>query len=272
MGTFKTALTVTTKIYGTAPFLFEGAFADGVARAASLGYDAVELHINDVEELSDAGLRKALDAHGLCVSSIGTGRLYVNKGLSLTDPDAGVRREAMRQLRLFLDAASELHSIVILGCIRGNIPAPEERESVVGRLGESMTELDRIAGEMGVDLVLEAINRYENNYLVTLGETRDFLTAYKLTHTGILMDTFHMNIEESDLCGAIRDAGQAIRHVHIADSNRHYPGGGHLDFPAIFRSLQEIGYSGTLSAECLPIPTKEEAQQKWIATVKELLA
>jgi len=81
---------------------------------------------------------------------------------------------------------------------------------------------------------------------------------------GLLLDTFHMNIEEPSIEESIRQAGNRIFHFHVADSNRWYPGAGHLDFRSILSTLKDIGYQGFVSGEFLPKPDAETAARKAI--------
>jgi Sugar phosphate isomerases/epimerases len=266
-----TSLTVIKKIIGDAPFLFEGSFPDGVAYAKKLGYDCVEIHVTTPDELKDPELMESLEKNQIRVSALGTGRLYVNAGLSLTDDDPAIRAKAISQLKEFIDAAEKMHSLVILGCVRGNIPRPKDREKVLELLGGSMRELDKYALAHSVTMVFEPINRYENNYLCNTYEIADFLRKNDLKNIKMMIDTFHMNIEEVDIRQSIIDNIDDIAYAHFADSNRWYPGKGHLDFPMILKTLIDHGYNGVISAECLPLPTKEEASIKWLAAVKELL-
>lgn len=265
-----TSLTVINKIIGDAPFLFEGSFSDGVTYAKRLGYDCVEIHASSSDELKSPELVSALEKQQMRISALGTGRLYVNTGLSLTAPDAAVRAEAIRQLKEFIDAARQFHCLVILGCIRGNIPDLASRPSVLRLLGESMKELDQYAMAHRVTMVFEPINRYENNYLCNTYEIADFLRKNNLQNIKMMIDTFHMNIEERDIRQSILDNCADIAYVHFADSNRWYPGMGHLDFHMILETLLSTGYNGVISAECLPLPTKEEASVNWLSSVKEL--
>lgn len=267
----ETAITLIHKIIGDAPFLYEGSFAGGIARAEELGYDCVEIHATSAEELEDPALYDALKARRIRVSALGTGRLYVNAGLSLTSPDPENRSEAIRQLKSFIDCAGKLDCLVILGCVRGNIPTPAERPEVLKLLGESMKELDRYAQERSVCMVFEPINRYENNYLCSTYEIADFLRQNGLSNTRMMIDTFHMNIEEKDIRQSILDNLPYIKYAHFADSNRLYPGQGHIDFSMILETLLSNGYNGVISAECLPLPSKDEAARGWLRAMKELL-
>lgn len=272
MTTLKTSLTVIHKIIGNAPFLFEGSFSDGAAYAKKLGYDCVELHATSPDELQDPAFLHALEEHQIQVSAIGTGRLYVNDGLSLTSPDPGIRQKTLQKLKEFIDIAGTLNSIIILGCVRGNVPAPESYASILALLSESMKELDLHAQKRAVTMVFEPINRYENNYLCSTYEIADFLHTNNLKNTKMMIDTFHMNIEERDIRRAIVDNITDISYVHLADSNRLVPGEGHLDFAMILETLISNGYNGVISAECLPLPSREAAAANWLSSVKELLS
>ena len=155
--------------------------------------------------------------------------------------------------------------------MRGNLSKPEELPAALERLGRSMAHLDEAAGREGVEIVFEPINRYENNFLCTMADISGFVRTHGLKHTGLLIDTFHMNIEEADLPASILACAPEIKYVHLADSNRRYPGQGHLDLAGVLGTLRRIGYDGVLSAECLPLPTKQEAAAGWLAAVRKLL-
>ncbi|HZB51853.1 MAG TPA: sugar phosphate isomerase/epimerase family protein, partial [Mycobacteriales bacterium] len=126
----------------------------------------------------------------------------------------------------------------------------EDREALL----EALAELGEHAAREGVWLALEPINRYEDfmvnriDQAVSLGEEVERETG--VGSVRVCADLFHMNIEEDDLAKAITGAGDRIAHVHVDDSNRLQPGTGHLDFPAVFAALREIGYDGWLALEC----------------------
>ncbi len=105
-----------------------------------------------------------------------------------------------------------------------------------------------------------------------LGVHRHTLSAFikenNLPNTKILLDTFHMNIEDADMEKSILDCGDLIGYIHVADSNRHYAGAGHIDLKQIINSLSKVDYSGFISAECLPLPNSSTALEGWIQGVK----
>lgn len=264
-------MTVVDRLIGSAPFVCEGDPIFGIETAARLGYDGVELHFTDPVTADTDAIRAALHRTDRCVTALGTGRAYVNEHLSITDADESRRRAAVERLEQFVALAGRLQAKVIIGCMRGNLSRREELPSVLERLTISMRHLDKVAGDEGVEIVFEPINRYENNFLCTMAEISDFVRQNGLKHTGLLIDTFHMNIEEADLTASIRACASEIRYVHLADSNRRYPGRGHLNIAGVLAALRAIGYDGVLSAECLPLPSKEEAAAGWLTAVRELL-
>ena len=99
-------------------------------------------------------------------------------------------------------------------------------------------------------VLIEPLNRYESPYLNTVHDCVELLTAVDHSSTGLLLDYFHMSIEEENLSESTLSAGKWVRHVHLGDSNRLLPGYGHTDFRACFSALKEIGYHGFVSLEC----------------------
>jgi sugar phosphate isomerase/epimerase len=127
-----------------------------------------------------------------------------------------------------------------------------------------------MAAELRVMLVLEPINRYEMNYLNTVSEAMAILERVDLPNVTLLLDSFHMNIEESSIPLAITQARGHIGHVHFVDSNRWPPGFGHTNMPEIYMMLKSLGYEGYLGIETLPRPTPLEAARAGIAFVRKL--
>ena len=122
-----------------------------------------------------------------------------------------------------------------------------------------------------VILTIEPLNRYECNFLNRADEIVELIKQIKSPNLKILLDTFHMNIEEKNLRDTIIETRENISHVHIADSNRKYPGMGHIDFIEICRTLREINYKGFISGEMLPSPNLETAMKQYIAKMKEVI-
>ncbi|MBM3703329.1 MAG: TIM barrel protein, partial [Actinobacteria bacterium] len=101
-------------------------------------------------------------------------------------------------------------------------------------------------------MFLEPINRYEINFINTMEEGYRFIEKVAEDNLLLLIDTFHMNIEEPSTTQSIKNFGSLIGHIHIADSNRKAPGLGHIDFLSIIAQLMKINYRSFLSAEIIP--------------------
>lgn len=110
-----------------------------------------------------------------------------------------------------------------------------------------------------MDLVIEPVNRYEINYLNTTDEVCALLDKLGTKNLGVMPDVFHMNIEDDEICRSLVRNLRHIKYVHFADSNRYYPGCGHLDFSAIVSALRGAGYDGWCAVEILPKPDPDTA-------------
>jgi sugar phosphate isomerase/epimerase len=242
-----------------------GGWESAVAHLAALGYDGVELAIRDPAAVDVGRIADVTRAAGLVVPALGTGQAYLRDGLSLSSPDPAIRRGAADRVIAHVGAAQRLGSLVIVGLIRGRVESG--REATERRFLEGLRPVLEAAASAGVRLVIEPINRYETDFLVTVDETLALIEGSGAPHLGVLADTFHMNIEEVSIEHTLEAAAPRLWHVHTADSNRWAPGSGHLDFGAIVRTLARIGYAGFLSAEVLPQPSPEEAAARTLRTL-----
>jgi sugar phosphate isomerase/epimerase len=127
-----------------------------------------------------------------------------------------------------------------------------------------------IAGKENVRIAFEPLNRYETPLLNTAKESLDLIDRVGAENLGLLLDTFHMNIEEPSIQESIKTCGDRIFHFHVADSNRWYPGAGHLDFRGILETLFATGYSGFVSGEFMAVPDADVAAQKGIDHLRGL--
>jgi len=178
------------------------------------------------------------------------------------------RARAIEDLRRQLDGIAALGGRGVVtpaawGMFTRRLPPfadpPRTREQDREVLLEGLAELGAHAQAAGVVLLLEPLNRYEDHMLNTVGQAVELVGEAGSPAIRVLADTYHMNIEEDDLCAALRSAGRALGAVHLSDSNRHQPGTGHVPFPAILATLSEIGFDGVLSVECRLRGEPEEA-------------
>ena len=232
-----------------------------LAKAADYGFDGIELALKQPAEVKPARLRRQLAATGLEVSCISTGQVFAGLNLMFTDPHP-TRRQRLRQLfRGFIDLASEFGGLVNLGRVRGRI-APWSRAAAEARFIALAQELCDYATPRGVTLILEPVNRYEIDFINSVGEGAALMRRVDRANMKLMPDVFHMNIEDPSIGGELARHIRDIGYVHLADSNRLAPGQGHLDFDDIFSHLKRARYDGWVSVEILPRPDPDTAARQ----------
>ena len=253
---------------------YKGDFEHNVARIAELGYDGVELAIRDPSQVDADALLAVVGRYGLEVPAIGTGQAWGEEGLSFTDPDPAVREAAVRRAIAHIPFAARTGAVIIIGLLRGVVreEAGVTHEQAMAWLVEALQRCAEAAAPHGVRFALEPLNRYETGLIHTVAEGLALVERVGADNFGLLLDTFHMNIEEPDIAAAIRQAGERLFHFHVADSNRWYPGAGHIDFPALLAVLEEMGYAGYVSGEFMPLPDADTAAARAIAYLREAAA
>jgi sugar phosphate isomerase/epimerase len=280
---------------------FKGDLETNLGLIAALGYDGVELAIRDPKLVDPDQLEKTILKHNLVVPAIGTGQAWGEEGLSFTDPDPAIRRKAIERILSQLPLAARFGAVVIIGLIRGVVKPGVSQNQAMDWLVDALRECCAAAGPLGVRLALEPINHAETTLINNVVEGLELIervdengrnstpivdapardargvprsSSSKVAAPGgfgLLLDTYHMNIEEADMLASIKTCGSRIFHFHVADSNRKYPGGGELDFKATLSALEETGYKGWVSGEFLPSPDAETAARQGINHLKEIL-
>jgi sugar phosphate isomerase/epimerase len=247
---------------------FKGDLEANLVKVGQLGYDGVELAIRDPKLVDGNGVMELARRHRLDIVAIGTGQAWGEEGLSFSDPDPDVRRAAIERAKSHVPFASQTGATIIIGLLRGTLKPGVERAQAMPWIVEALRECADAAAAAGVKIVVEPINRYETTLVNTVEEGLALIEEVGASNVGLLLDTFHMNIEEADIAASIRKAGERLLHFHVADSNRWYPGGGHLDFAAVVAALQDIGYGGYVSAEAMPMPDADTCAQKSIEAMR----
>ncbi len=251
------------------PFVYWDDLAAGCRAAAALGFDAVEVFPPGPDAVAPDALRALLDDNGLSLAAVGTGAGWVKHKLSLTSPDAAVRDKAVAFVQSIMTLAAKFDAPAIIGSMQGKWDGAVTKPIALRYLGSALFKLDEHAHDLGTTLLYEPLNRYETNLINTLGDGVQFLAALGTRSVKLLADLYHMNIEETNLADALRSAGPYVGHVHFADSNRRAAGLGHTDFAPIVAALVEIGYTGYLSAEVLPLPDSDTAARTTIANFRK---
>ena len=253
--------------------LLSGTFEDKLAKAARFGADGVELMTVDPARLEAAEVSAALARHGLTVAAKGSGGGRFATGLTLMHPEPEKPEHPLRRLSHEMEFATVLGApLVTVGSLRGwQAPVgPTGR----ARLVEMLRQASAYAAPRRVRLVVEPLNRYEADLINNAEQGLAFVNEVNHPALGLLLDTFHVNIEETSWTEPFRRVMAAGRlwHVHLGDNNRLPPGQGLIDFAAIVRTLHQIGYTGWLSAELLARPDPDTAAEQTVRHMRPLLA
>ena len=249
---------------------FKGNLESNLAKIAGWGYEGVELAIRDPQVVDGEALAALLAAHGLAVPAIGTGQAWGEEHLSYSDPDPVVRQAAIERTKAHVPLACRFNATIIIGLLRGLVQPGVNPAQAIDWTVAALRECCAAAAESGVRIALEPINRYETTLVNNVAQGLELIDRVGADNLGLLFDTFHANIEEPVIDASLVAAGDRLFHVHVADSNRWYPGAGHLDFAHILGVLPRIGYSGFVSGEFMPHPDADTAAQRAIAHLRSL--
>lgn len=229
-----------------------------------MGYDGVELPLFDVNPDKYVPWAKRLDDLGLDRTGV-TVRGEADNPIS---PDAAVRAAGVANNKLAIEccqAAGCTHLVgpyhSALGYFSGQGPTPDEWKWGV----ESMREVAEYAGQCGVTLGLEAVNRFECYLMNTMSDAARFAREVGHPNCRVMYDTFHSHIEEKDPTQAIRVCADVLAHVHISENDRSTPGTGNVRWQETFDTLKEVGYDGFLMIEAfgLALPELVAATKIW---------
>jgi len=216
-------------------------------RAAQAGVDLIEYPLMDPFSFDAAAARRAVEGEGLQVTaSLG---LPVDADISSEDPAIVAAGAAL--LDAALEKTAEMGGTHLCGVIYGAMRKHMAPCSEAGRANSAaaIADLSRKAQSLGIRLALEVVNRYETNLLNTGRQALAYLDEVGHGWAGVHLDTYHMNIEESDLFQPFLDAGERLGYVHIGESHRGYLGTGSVDFASTFRALARLGYDGPITFE-----------------------
>lgn len=248
--------------YGVCNWIFgDEPLAETAVRLAGFGYDGLELK-GDLKLYDPFEVKAILDDHGLAVLSL------TPEDVDLPHPDPKVRSEAVDYYLRLLDFAIEVGASIV-GC-HGAVGRIRPVTTYEQEYVNFVVGVQRIAArsqELGLRLAIEVLNRYESHLLNTSEEAVRFVEEVGAPNVGILLDAYHMNIEEADLGSAILAAREHLILFHAADSNRQAVGRGHTDFLGVMRALKDIQYNGAIIIECTasgPDPFTPVKGQGWL--------
>jgi D-psicose/D-tagatose/L-ribulose 3-epimerase len=218
-----------------------------ISSAARNGYDYIELAIFDPWSFDIAMTKDLLQEFNL--------RAHASLGLSaktdVTSPDASIVKKGDELLCKVADVLHALGGTELCGVIYSSLakyPGPASKEARASSVA-AMQRLADYTAELGINIDLEVVNRYETNIMNTGLEGLEFLDQVNRPNAFIHLDTYHMNIEEDGLQKSVLAAGERLGYVHIGESHRGYLGTGNVDFDSFFTALKKINYQGPITFE-----------------------
>lgn len=264
----KIAVTIAGRQAKDSAFVVWRGFEESIRKAAAYGYDGVELALKSAGEIDRRELRRWLDETSMEVSCITTGQVLADLGLYFTHPDPIQRAKVKDVFRGLIDLAAEFGGLINVGRTRGFIAPGQDRSETEALFMDTARALCDYAAGKDVQIVIEAVNRYEINFINRLDQGAALLEKTGRVNCGLHADVFHMNIEDDRLGESLIRNGKWVRYVHLADSNRLAPGLGHLDFDEILEALGKIAYDGWVSMEMLPGDDPDAMAKKAIDFIK----
>jgi D-psicose/D-tagatose/L-ribulose 3-epimerase len=218
-----------------------------VRKTRDAGFDLVEFPLMDPFTFDVGAARAALDEHGIAA----TGSLGLDEGTDISSEDDYAVRAREALLERAVDVLAELDAAHLCGIIYSAMrkymePATPKgianSQAVIGRITER-------ARQAGIKVSVEVTNRYESNVLNTARQAREFVAGTGSDGVGVHLDTYHMNIEETDMFSPVLDTAELLSYVHIGESHRGYLGTGSVDFDSFFAALHRTGYDGPVVFE-----------------------
>jgi len=225
-------------------------------RLPAWGFTVVEIPVFDFGAFDARGVRREVESAGLAL----TVTTALPSDLHIASEDGGVRRRTREWMRVALEKVTEAGGRLLAGPTYSPVGYLPGRRRTAAEWQRAVAELRQLKwSEGGAKLAIEPLNRFETYFLNTAADGRRLCDEIGNPRIGILFDTFHANIEEKSLAGAIAELGSRLMHVHLCENDRGVPGSGHIPFGEAINALQQQGYGGLAVVESFASTIQEIA-------------
>ena len=217
-------------------------------RIREWGFDGVEIARFDFEGFPAAEIRRAVSDNGLEVTACSA----LTGSLNLTNEDAGVRKHSREFMRRAIEMGAAMGAKVLVGPYVspvGHLTGRRRTDDEWKRAVDELSQLRTALSDHDMTLAIEPLNRFECYTLNTAADAARLCEAVGDSRVGVLFDTFHANIEEKTIGGAVEALGRHTMHVHACENDRGIPGSGHVDWDGLFSALNRTGYDGWVVIE-----------------------
>jgi D-psicose/D-tagatose/L-ribulose 3-epimerase len=229
-----------------------------IDKVADLGFDILEVNAGTVARMTPEE-RQALKSHADDRNLSLTHCVGLPHQFDLASADKTTRERGIAYLQQMAEAVGEMGGGKVGGIIYSSWPATmppgeTDKRPYVERSVASMKEAVKAAEDNGVLFNVEVVNRFEQFIMNTCDEALAYVEAVGSPNVKILLDTFHLNIEEDFVGAALVKAGDKLGHFHIGENNRMPPGYGHIPWTEIGAALRQINYTGDVVMEPFLMP------------------
>ncbi len=222
-----------------------------IKKASDLGFDVLEFQAQPLLNIPDEELRNIKKAADDCGIEL-TYSLGLDKRYDISSDDPYIRGAGVVYLTDILKKVAVQEGKIISGVSYAGWGVPEgeinKKRRTANSIG-SMKQLVKVANSLGIQYAVEVVNRFEGVVLNTAKEAVAYVEEVDSPNIGVLLDTYHMNIEEPSIRDAIHTAGKYLIGFHVGENNRTAPGRGHLNWDEIFDALKDVNYRGRIVAE-----------------------
>jgi D-psicose/D-tagatose/L-ribulose 3-epimerase len=237
------------------------AFAELAPKVKAMGFDLFEFGIESTSDLDYATAAAVAKDNGLAVSVCAA----MGPDRDLIHEDRSIRDNGMDYVRHCIDAARTLGAANVVGPLYSAVgrtwqQTADERKRDTDLLVDQLTTLALAASDSGVVLCVEPLNRFETSFMNLASQAIEVVDRVGSPACGILLDTFHMNIEEKSVGNAIRAAGARLKHLHSCENDRGAPGSGHVPWQEVAAAVKDVGYDGPVVIESFTSKVKTIAR------------
>lgn len=230
-------------------------------RVAKMGFDMIEVPLENIGDMDHEAGARIIEENGLGVSAC----VAMGPDRDLIHPDVAVRENGMAYVRQAVEATHKLGATNLVGPIYATVgrtwqATPDERARDVDLLVSQLRQLASHAGDHGVVLCLEPLNRFETSFLNLAEQAIEIIDRVDDPACRLMLDTFHMNIEERLPDKAIRAVGSRLKHFHACENDRGAPGSGSIRWQEVAQALEEIRYEGPVVIESFTSDVKTIAR------------
>jgi len=251
---------------------YSGDLEQACQKLAALGYDGIELMTKQPSALDAARLQAVLTDNQLNLVGLCTGHVFGEDRLGLVTPELQIDRQAIARLKEFIDFAVLFGNgtMVNIGRTRG-VGDPKQLQRTLSVAREAIQELADYAQPGKVRLILEPINKAENNFIHSTQDGLELVKMVNRTNFGLMLDTYHMFLEDVDLICSLHESAPYCWHWHFSDSNRRWPGNALIRFDIIIDNLNSIGYDGFVGTEIQAWPDPDTAARFSIEYLRKFI-